>query len=190
MGLLASSSFSKHLSAVRETNNLLMRALNVRQYDDGESIKVCTKKTLIQKCLSCPLRTRLHGKGYFVLKAINRLSKWNLQQDFSANLASSSNQVKGRQEGLRSRRDILNKPKSYTKVMLGRGGAGFLNGCMVSCRSMLSGCARMMLSRICSVQTYIRSSMLIRYRQMFLTHNRFHYYMSIFSILPLQPINE
>ena len=39
MGLLASSSFSKHLSAVRETNNLLMRALNVRQFDDGESIK-------------------------------------------------------------------------------------------------------------------------------------------------------
>ena len=42
MGLLASSSFSKHLSAVRETNNLLMRALNVRQLDDGESIKVHT----------------------------------------------------------------------------------------------------------------------------------------------------
>lgn len=39
MGLLASSSFSKHLSAVRETNNLLMRALHVRQYDEGESIK-------------------------------------------------------------------------------------------------------------------------------------------------------
>lgn len=40
VGLLAQSSFSKHLSAVRETNNLLMRALNVRQYDKGESIKV------------------------------------------------------------------------------------------------------------------------------------------------------
>ena len=61
MGLLASSSFSKHLSAVRETNNLLMRALNVRQYDDGESIKVHSKITLYQAL-----------SGLFLLLLLNR----------------------------------------------------------------------------------------------------------------------
>ena len=40
--LLGQSSFSKHLSAVRETNNLLMRALDLRNTDDGNSIKVPT----------------------------------------------------------------------------------------------------------------------------------------------------
>lgn len=38
--LLGSSSFSKHLGAVRETNNLLMRALALRNIDDGNSVKV------------------------------------------------------------------------------------------------------------------------------------------------------
>ena len=40
--LLGQSSFSKHMSAVRETNNLLMRALDLRNTDDGNSIKVPT----------------------------------------------------------------------------------------------------------------------------------------------------
>ena len=47
--LLGQSSFSKHLSAVRETNNLLMRALDLRNTDDGNSIKVPT--------ISMPVKT-------------------------------------------------------------------------------------------------------------------------------------
>lgn len=38
--LLGQSSFSKHLTAVRETNILLKRAVDIRQADQGQSMKV------------------------------------------------------------------------------------------------------------------------------------------------------
>ena len=40
MRMLGQSSFTRHLSAVRETNSLLMRALELRTKDDGNSVKV------------------------------------------------------------------------------------------------------------------------------------------------------
>lgn len=38
--LLGQSSFSKHLTAVRETNTLLKRAVEIRAADQGHSVKV------------------------------------------------------------------------------------------------------------------------------------------------------
>jgi hypothetical protein len=38
--LLGQSSFSKHLCAVKEINNLLMRSLGIREDDEGASIAV------------------------------------------------------------------------------------------------------------------------------------------------------
>ena len=37
--LLGQSSFSKHLTAVRETNTLLKRAVDIREADQGQSMK-------------------------------------------------------------------------------------------------------------------------------------------------------
>lgn len=52
--LLGESNFSKHLSAVREINSLLMRALGLRKIDAGNSIKVRCFPGLAEKTETQP----------------------------------------------------------------------------------------------------------------------------------------
>lgn len=43
--LLVQGSFSKHLAAVRETNNLLMKALGMRALDQGNAVRVFYRRS-------------------------------------------------------------------------------------------------------------------------------------------------
>ena len=60
--LLNQSSFSKHLTAVRETNTLLKRAVDIRDADEGRSMKVCTCCCLAA-IPDCRLQSSNGGEG-------------------------------------------------------------------------------------------------------------------------------
>ena len=50
--LLVQGSFSKHLAAVRETNNLLMKALGMRALDQGNAVRVIYWRSPFYTCCS------------------------------------------------------------------------------------------------------------------------------------------
>ena len=61
MSLLAQSSFSKQLTAVREANSLLKRSVELRSIDGGASIKVCSLRPAASLTTACPPIRCLRG---------------------------------------------------------------------------------------------------------------------------------
>ncbi|KAK9798582.1 hypothetical protein WJX73_003480 [Symbiochloris irregularis] len=82
--LLGQSSFSKHLTAVRETNLLLKRAVDIRDADQGHSMKVNVEWLRENDIVKQLLRANLHQKQYVdqVQKVLKNLTiEGGLQED-------------------------------------------------------------------------------------------------------------
>ena len=75
--MLNFSNFSKHLSAVRETNAIVKRAVDLSSADHGAAMAVIKKWLHRQNIVGQLLRTNLHQKQYVDQVSARKAVSWH-----------------------------------------------------------------------------------------------------------------